>query len=348
MDEVFSLNDYEDLARPHLSDEAYAYISGGAADEVTMADNPDAFRAWRLRPRVLTDVSKVDPSATMLGTPVSIPVALAPVAQQRFAHPHGEVASATGAAEGGTVFCLSTLASCSIEEVAETDASRWFQLYVHPDRKVSEDLMRRAAAAGYGAIVLTVDLPVAGWRERELRGRVGLHVDDLGNLRDLAGGEEGLRTLVEFLIDKAVGWDDIAWAKEVSGLPVVVKGVLTGEDARLVAENGGDAIVVSNHGGRQLDRVPATIEVLEECAEAAAGRVEVYLDGGVRRGTDVLIALALGADAVLIGRPYVYALAAAGATGVAQALRVMREEIENAMALLGVRTVDEVTRAHVV
>jgi (S)-2-hydroxy-acid oxidase len=348
MDGVFSLNDFEELARPHLSDEAYAYIAGGAADEVTMGDNVDAFRGWRLRPRVLTDVSKVDPSASMLGTPVSIPVALAPVAQQRFAHREGEVASAAGAAEVGTVFCLSTLSSCSIEEVAATNAARWFQLYVNPDRKVSEDLMRRAADSGYGAIVLTVDLPVAGWREREFRGLVGMHLDDLGNLHGLPGGEEGLRSLVDDLIDRSLTWDYIARAKDVSGLPVVVKGVLTGEDARLVAENGGDALMVSNHGGRQLDRVSASIDVLEECTEAVAGRVEVYLDGGVRRGTDVLVALALGADAVLIGRPYVYALAAGGRTGVAQALRVMREEIENAMTLLGVRTVDEVTRAHVV
>jgi (S)-2-hydroxy-acid oxidase len=348
MDDVFSLTDFEEAARSSLSDEAYAYIAGGAADEITMGENVAAFRRLRLRPRVLTDVSKLDLAATMLGSPVSMPVALAPVAQQRFAHREGEVASARAAADADTVFCLSTLSSCSIEEVAEANSARWFQLYVNPDRKVSEDLIRRAADSGYGAIVVTVDLPVAGWREREFRGRVGMHVDDLGNLRDLSGGEEGLRTLVDFLIDRSLGWDVIAWAKKISGLPVAVKGILTGEDARLVVENGGDAVIVSNHGGRQLDRTPATIDVLGECAEAVAGRAEIYLDGGVRRGTDVLAALALGADAVFIGRPYVYALACAGTAGVSQALQVMRDEIENAMALLGVRTLTEVTRAHIV
>jgi isopentenyl diphosphate isomerase/L-lactate dehydrogenase-like FMN-dependent dehydrogenase len=348
VDDVFDLKDFEALARPKLSDEAYAYIAGGAADEVSLADNVDAFRAWRLRPRVLVDVSRVDLSTDMLGASVTMPVALAPIAQQRFAHPEAETASAAAAAEAGILFCLSTLSSCSIEEVAETGAGRWFQLYVNRDRRVSEDMMLRAAGSGYEAIVLTVDLPVAGWREREFKAKVGMDLDDLGNLKGLPGGEEGLRKLVDDLLDRSVTWDDIAWAKEVSGLPVVVKGILTGEDARLAAEHGADGIVVSNHGGRQLDRVPAAIDVLEECVDAVGGRARVYMDGGVRRGTDVVTALALGADAVLLGRPYVYALAAGGRDGVVRALRILREEIENAMALLGVVDVASITRAHVV
>jgi isopentenyl diphosphate isomerase/L-lactate dehydrogenase-like FMN-dependent dehydrogenase len=347
VDEVFSLNDFEELARPKLTDEAYAYIAGGAADELTMADNLAAFRALRLRPRVLVDVSSVDPSTDMLGSRVSMPVALAPVAQQRFVHPDAEAPSASAAADGGVVFCLSTLSSCSIEEVASTGAPRWFQLYVNPDRKVSEEMIQRAVASGYGAIVITVDLPVAGWREREFRSKVGMRLGDLGNFRDLPGGSEALRTLVDDLIDRSLTWPDIEWVKEVSGLPVVVKGILTGEDARRAVEHGADAIVVSNHGGRQLDRSPATIDVLEECADALAGGAQVYLDGGVRRGTDVVVALALGADAVLIGRPYVYALGAGGKEGVARALEILRAELENAMALLGVRELGAITRTHV-
>jgi isopentenyl diphosphate isomerase/L-lactate dehydrogenase-like FMN-dependent dehydrogenase len=347
MDEVFSLNDFEELARPKLTDEAYAYIAGGAADELTLTDNLAAFRALRLRPRVLVDVSAVDPSTRMLGSPVSMPVALAPIAQQRFAHPDAEVPSASAAAEAGVVFCLSTLSSCSIEEVASAGGPRWFQLYVNPDRKVSEEMIQRAVASGYDAIVVTVDLPVAGWREREFRSKVGMHLDDLGNLRNLPGGTEALRTLVDDLIDRSLTWGDIGWVKEVSRLPVVVKGILTGEDARRAVEHGADAIVVSNHGGRQLDRSPATIDVVEECADAVAGGAQIYLDGGVRRGTDVVVALALGADAVLIGRPFVYALGAGGQEGVARALEIMRAELENAMALLGVPELGAITRAHV-
>jgi isopentenyl diphosphate isomerase/L-lactate dehydrogenase-like FMN-dependent dehydrogenase len=324
-----------------------AYCSGGAADEITLRDNVAAFRKRKLRPRVLVDVSSVDTTTEFLGTRVSIPVGLAPAALNRLAHPEGEVAAARAAAAANVIFCISTLASYSLEEVGEAAGPRWFQLYLNKDRALSEDMVKRAAADGYSALVLTVDLPVVGYRDREFKDQAEIEPDDFGNLGDLEGGTTDLTSLVNAIHDVSLTWKDLEWLRGLSDMPLVIKGILTPEDARFAVEHGAQGVIVSNHGGRQLDHSPATIDVLEEIVDAVAGRAEVYLDGGVRRGTDVLIALALGARGVFIGRPYLYALAAAGQPGVTRALEIMAAEISNAMTLLGVRSPAELTRAYV-
>jgi isopentenyl diphosphate isomerase/L-lactate dehydrogenase-like FMN-dependent dehydrogenase len=347
LERVFKLDDFETVARPKLTDDALAYIAGGAGDETTMKNNVAAFRRRKLRPRVLVDVTHVDPTTTMLGSTVSMPVGLAPTGFNRFAHPDAELPVARGAADAGVVYCLSTFSSRSLEDVAGAKGSRWFQLYVMEDRSISEGMLVRARDAGYSAVMLTVDLPVVGYRERELRAGDSLTLTQVGNFESVAAPSATLAEIVDLQLDQGLTWADVEWVQDKSGLPVVVKGILTGEDAALAAENGAAGIVVSNHGGRQLDRSPASIDVVEECVEAVGGRAEVYLDGGVRRGVDVVTALALGARAVFIGRPYLYALAAAGQSGVSHALQIVRAEIENAMALLGARTVAEIARAHV-
>lgn len=348
---VFGLGDFERLARDRLDDAAYAYIAGGAGDEVTLAENVAAFRRYRLRPRVMVDVSGIDPSTTFLGTPVPMPVGLAPNAGQKLAHPEGEVATARAAADAGVLMCLSTLSSCSMEEVAAAgDGPRWFQLYVHPDAGITRTFIERAVAAGYRAIVVTVDLPMVGHRERELRHPVTVGDDGgtpLGNFAALDLPAGSLTDVLQGTINASLTWDDLAEVRSQAGIPVLVKGVLTGEDARLAVEAGADGIVVSNHGGRQLDRTIASIDALEEVVQAAGGRAEVYLDSGVRRGTDVVTALALGARGVFIGRPYLYALALDGSEGVSRALALMHAEVTNALGLLGCRTPNEVTRSHV-
>ena len=345
---LVSLLDLEALAEEHLDPAAFAYYAGGAADEVTLRDNAPAWARHRLRPRVLVDVSSVDPATTILGTPVAMPVGVAPTALHGLARDEGEVATARAAARAGVLFCLSSLASRAMEDLAEVDGPRWYQLYAHSDHGITADLVARAAATGFRAIAVTVDLPVFGRRERELRsGFAQPSAEGYGNFAryardgDVAAVTAGLHTSL-------LTWADLAWLREVSPLPLVLKGVLTAEDAGLAVEHGVAGVWVSNHGGRQLDRTPASADVLEEVAEAVAGRAEVYVDGGVRRGTDVLAARALGATAAFVGRPVLYALAAGGEEGVAEALGVVRAELENAMALLGTPTVAEVTRSHAV
>jgi 4-hydroxymandelate oxidase len=340
---ALKLDDFEALARACMDPAAFDYVAGGAGEETTLRDNQAAFGRWHLRPRVLVDVSTVDPSTTLLGTPV----ALEPTARQRLAHPDGEAAVARAAAAAGVLQCVSTMSSCSLEAVAAAAVGpRWFQLYVHKRRDATAALVDRAVAAGYSAIVLTVDFPVPGRRERELRSEFALECGGLGNFPELGGGVEFL-PLMEELHEQRLTWRDLAWIRGLSPLPLVVKGLLTAEDARLAVEHGAAGIIVSNHGGRQLDRTPATIDVLEEVVAAAGGRAEVYLDGGVRRGTDILIALGLGARAVFLGRPHFFALAAGGETGVTTLLEIVRDELVNAMRLLGTPRVADVGRAHV-
>ena len=253
--EALSLRDFEALARECMPPDAYDYYAGGAADEVTLRANTAAFDRRRLRPRVLSGVSSADASARMLGASVSMPVGLAPAALQRLAHPEGELATARAAARTGTIFCLSTMSSCSIEDVAQaTSGDWWFQLYVQKDRGVSEELVRRAAGAGCRAIVLTVDLPVPGYRERELRGGVRLPDHHPGNLDRRSLPDESLLEHIARSFDSSLSWSDLGWVRSLCPLPLVIKGILTAEDALLAAEHGASAIVVSNHGGRQLDR----------------------------------------------------------------------------------------------
>jgi 4-hydroxymandelate oxidase len=349
---VVNLAGFESLARVAMDPAAFDYVAGGAWDEVTLAENEAAWTRRRLRPRVLVDVSRVDPSTTLLGVPVALPVAIAPMAVHGLAHPDAEVATARAAATAGVPFTLSTMSTMSIEEVAAgaPAGTNWFQLYTQADPGRTRELVERAAAAGYSALVLTVDLPRLGYRERDRRS--GFVLPSLGNFRDEApthGGRAGAG--FDRLDDQAAAgltWSDLATIRSWSGLPLVLKGILTAEDARLAVENGADALIVSNHGARQLDRVPAALDVLEEVVAAVAGRTEVWVDGGVRRGLDIAIAIALGARGVLVGRPILWALAAGGEAGVERALAILGEEFEIALALLGAPTPAALTPGHLV
>jgi (S)-2-hydroxy-acid oxidase len=344
--DVFGLNDFEALAKATLPPETWAYISGGSWDEVSLAENVAAFSRRVLRPRVLIDVSAIDMSTTLLGTRVSMPIGFAPAALQGLAHPEGEVVPARVAGRTGLPYLLSTFSSRSIETVAAVGRGlRWFQLYVEKDRHLAERLVHRAAEADFGAIVLTVDLPRPGYRERERR----FPLTDVGAFGNTPKGTDGedYGDFIGSTMDASLSWRDLEWLRSLSPLPLVLKGILTPEDARLAVEAGAAGIVVSNHGGRQLDRAAATIDALEAVVDAVDGRAEVYLDGGVRRGTDVVTALALGARAVFIGRPFLYALAAGGEAGVRRAVELLRDELETAMALLGCPTVAAITRDRV-
>jgi isopentenyl diphosphate isomerase/L-lactate dehydrogenase-like FMN-dependent dehydrogenase len=326
--------DYERLAEEKLDANAHAYFAGGAGDELTLRDNVAAFERRKLRPRVLVDVREVTTATTVLGTEVALPVLIAPLAMQRMAHPDGEEATARAAAAAGTVMCLSSAATCAPGALPAT-GPRWYQVYVWRPRSRTETAIDEAVAAGYSALVLTVDVPYLGRRERDVR--VGFKVPESLEVQgDLFG--EGF--------DASVSWRDLEWVAGY-GLPVVVKGLLTAEDAQLACEHGAAAVVVSNHGGRQLDGVSATLDVLEEVVDAVDGRAEVYFDGGVRRGVDVLKALALGARAVLIGRAMLWGLAVAGEEGVADVLRMFQKELELGLALLGCTSPADVSRAHV-
>ncbi|HWQ23513.1 MAG TPA: alpha-hydroxy acid oxidase [Gaiellaceae bacterium] len=350
MEELLTVDDAERLAEQTVPPDAWGYIAGGAGDERTLRWNREAFDRWRLRYRVLVDVSAVSTATTVLGTPVSMPVLVAPMAFQQIAHEEGELATARGAAAAGTLMCLSTVATATPAEVAAAapDAPRWLQIYVFRDREVSDQVIAQALEAGFSALVLTADLPVYGIRHREARAGFEAPEDAVPALvaaRARGGGTEHHHTLD--LLDPGLQWDYVAELRERWGVPVIVKGLVTAEDARLACEHGAAAVVVSNHGGRQLDGAIPSLEALPEVVEAVGDRAEVYLDGGVRRGTDVVTALALGARAVLVGRPVLYGLAFGGAKGVEQVLGILHDELENALALLGCRSPEEVTRAHV-
>ena len=346
------VEEFEEAARQRLPQMVFDYYAGGAGDEWTLAENRRAFDRWVLRPRILNDVSEVDLSTEVLGREVSFPVLLAPTALQRMAHREGELASARAAAAAGTLMVLSTISTFSLEEVAATGVARWFQLYVHRDRGLTEDLVRRAEAAGYGAIVLTVDAPFLGRRYRDERNRFSLPPGiALANLATVsvprtARGSD-LSAYFGSELDPTLSWRDVEWLRSLSPLPLALKGILTAEDAAQAVDAGVEAIVVSNHGGRQLDGVPATIDVLPEVVEAVAGKAEVLIDGGVRRGADVLKAVALGAKAVLIGRPCLWGLAVDGEAGVGRVLELLRQELTLAMALAGCPSVKAVDRSAV-
>jgi len=350
---IVRLEDFEELAREHLPVAAYDYFAGGACDEVTLRDNRDAFDRVRLLGRVLRDVSGRSLATSVLGRSISMPVMIAPVAMQRLAHDDGELAVARAASASGTLTIASTLATSSIEDIAAAaGGATWFQLYVYKDRGLTADLVRRAEASGCGAVVLTVDGQVWGKRYRDVRSGFALTPGlTLANLaaagldRFPEGGDgSGLAAYVTSLLDPSLDWNDVAQLVASTSLPVVVKGILHPDDARLAVAHGAAAVFVSNHGGRQLDGSPATMDVLESVVDAVDGRAEVYLDGGVRRGTDVIKAIALGARAVAIGRPAVWALAAGGQRGVSQMLAMLREECDIALALCGAATPADLTR----
>ena len=349
--EPINVADFERLAAEKLERGPLDYFAGGAGDELTLRENVAAWGHWRLRPRVLTDVREVSTATEVLGKPASMPVLVAPVAYQRMAHPEGEAGMAAGAAEAGTAMCLSTLSNTRPADVAAAapGGRHLFQLYAFNDPGVTRALIDEAVGAGFEAILVTVDAPPGGNRERDRRNGFTMP-SELGTpgLTAATGGERELTIEEVFaLMSHSLTWADVADLASECSLPVFVKGLLTAEDAELALDHGAAGVVVSNHGGRQLDRALATADALPEIADALDGRAALLVDGGIRRGIDVATALALGADAVLVGRPALWGLAWAGREGVAGVLGLLREELRLALALLGCTSPAELTRAHV-
>jgi 4-hydroxymandelate oxidase len=350
-----NLHDYEQLARERLPQMVFEYYFGGSEDEVTLRENRLCWQRWRLRPRVLVDVATRDLGTTVLGHSTLLPVLTAPCAFNALAHPDGELAVARAAGAAGVIQVVSTAGTYSLEEVAAAapGATRWFQLYCYRDRDVTKWLVERAVAAGYQALCLTVDAPLVGRRERDARNRFGLppgmtwkNLEGVG-LDRMEAGDEGsaLVRYISEIWDASLTWEAIEWLRGLSPLPLVIKGILTAEDARRAVDHGAAGIIVSNHGGRQLDGTLATGEALGGVVDAVGGQAEVLVDGGIRRGSDILKALALGARAVLIGRPYLWALAASGQSGVAHILDILRDELDLDMALAGCPTIASIDRS---
>ncbi|XP_010538538.1 PREDICTED: peroxisomal (S)-2-hydroxy-acid oxidase GLO5 [Tarenaya hassleriana] len=355
MEEITNVMEFEKLAKEKLPKMVYDYNASGAEDQWTLAENRNAFSRILFRPRILVDVSEIDVSATVLGFKISMPIMIAPTAMQKMVHPDGEIATARAASAAGTIMTLSSWGTCSVEEVSSTGPGiRFFQLYVYKDRNVVIQLVRRAERAGFKAIALTVDTPKLGRRESDIKNRFALppHLSlknfeglDLGKIDRTS--DSGLASYVAGQVDRSLCWKDVKWLQTITSLPILVKGVLTAEDARMAVQSGVAGIIVSNHGARQLDYVPATIMALEEVVKAVEGRLPVFLDGGVRRGTDVFKALALGASGVFVGRPTVFSLAVGGEEGVRKMLQMLGDEFELTMALSGCRSLDEITRNHI-
>jgi 4-hydroxymandelate oxidase len=355
-----SVEDYQRLARDRVASDVWDFIEGGAEAERTVAANRLAFDRVRLRPRVLTDVSSCDTRTSLFGTPVATPLAIAPTAYQRLVDPEGEVATARGARAAGALFVVSMFASRTIEDIAAAGSGSsplWLQLYWLARRDVMADLIGRAERAGYGAIVLTVDVPRMGRRWRDMRNGFAIRADVaavnidsilMASAHRRDAGRSALAAHTAQSFDPSVTWADLAWVRQQTALPIVLKGILTAQDAARAADHGIDAVIVSNHGGRQLDGVVASLDALPEVVDAVAGAYPVLFDGGVRRGTDAFAALALGADAVLLGRPPLWGLAAAGEQGVAGVLRMVTEELAHTMALSGRASVADIDRSAVV
>lgn len=345
MDRIFSLDEFEPLARERMDPQGFDYVAGGSWDEVSLRESVDAWRRRRFIPRVLTNVSSVDTAGSFLGRPAAIPVAMAPMAVQGLAHPEGEVEAVRGAAAAGIPFTLSTTSSRTIEDVAAAapDSERWFQLYLIGSPAHSRSLVERATAAGYRAIMLTVDLPVVGYRPRDLRSDFAFPA--------LAHAEAGVDTAsrygpIDDQHELGLGWHLVEEIRGWTDLPLVLKGILSPQDAVRAADLGVDAIIVSTHGGRQLDRVIATADALPPIVDAVAGKTEIWVDGGVRSGLDVLTAFALGATGTLVGRPLYWALAAGGAAGIQRAAAILREEIATGLTLLGVERPDRLGHSY--
>jgi 4-hydroxymandelate oxidase len=348
-----NLHEVEQLARERLPAPVYDYYAGGAGDELTVAENRRAFDRRVLLPRMLVDVSRRDLRLTLLGAELAAPILVAPMAFQRLAHPDGELGTARAAGSLGLLLTASTFATHSLEEIAAAATGPlWFQLYVHQDRGITQDLVQRAEAAGYRALVLTVDVAEIGRRERDERNgfrlspnlRVANFLPDSSDpLQSEAEGSR-LRAFIHGMRDAAFSWHDLEWLRSLTGLPLILKGILRADDARRAVDHGALGIVVSNHGGRQLDGAMASLDALPAIADAVGDRIAVLLDGGVRRGTDILKALALGARAVMVGRPVLWGLAVDGQAGAERVLELLKSELDLAMALAGTPTLSNITR----
>ena len=338
-----SLADFEPAARKSMPHDVYEYVASAAGEELTLRENEAAFDRIKLRPRVLRDVAKLDTRVKIFGETLAHPVLLAPTAYQRMSHPEGELATARGAGEAGAVFILSTSGTASVEEcVAASSAPVWFLLYWQSDRAFNESLVARIEASGAKALGVTVDTPVLGDRRRQYRAGFELPADVVTpHLNDRNTGLRGVGTPGRTVLT----WRDVEWLRSLTKMPFVLKGILDPDDAARAIDAGADAIIVSNHGARNLDTLPATIDALPAIVERVAGRIPVLMDGGIRRGTDVIKSLAFGATAVLIGRPYVYALAVGGAAAVTHCVDLLRRELEMAMALTGRASIAEIDRS---
>lgn len=347
-----SLRDFEAIAMSSIGRMAFDYYAGGADDEITLYENTAAWGRARMLYRVLADVAERSVGCTVLGHELSMPVLAAPTAFHRMAHDDGELATVRATTGAGTAMILSSLSTVDVEDVlAAASGPVFFQLYLYRDRAISHELIDRVTAAGCRAVVLTVDAPLLGNRERDVRNRFelpeGISIRNLtarGPLACASDGGSGLAKFVRDHQDPGLRWEHLEWLRSITDLPIVLKGICRRDDAMRAFDEGVSAIVVSNHGGRQLDTSPATFDVLPGICEAVAGRGEVWVDGGIRRGTDVLKALACGATATLIGRPILWGLAAGGQEGVEEVWRLMAEELDLAMALAGCRDLSEVTR----
>jgi 4-hydroxymandelate oxidase len=347
---------FEPMARRRLSRMAYDYVRSGGGDEISMRENRAGFERLQLEPSVLVDVSQIDTRVNLFGSEFESPILLAPVAYHRLYHAEGEVGTARGASAAGAGLVISTFTTTSIDEIARnTRQPIWFQLYVQRDREFTKDMVQRAVASGCKAVCITADTPVLGNRYGQLsfglpKGMECVHLRELRapgaaqitQVQAPQGHKTQRANIYDTLFDPSFNWNDLEWLRSVAGVPVLVKGVLSAADGKLAVSRGADGVIVSNHGGRNLDTVPATIDALPRVVDAVAGRIPVMLDSGIRRGTDVLMALALGAKAVFIGRPYVYGLAAGGAKGVERVISILRDELERAMALTGRRSIAEI------
>ncbi len=332
--EFYSLSDFEKPARENMSAMAWEYLASGAADEFTLSWNSESFKKIKLNPRMLTDVSSIDTRVELFGQRLPFPILLAPVGMQRLYHPEGETAAVRGAGEAEAVYVVSSYANTSVEEIAAVaTAPIWFQLYLQPDRVVTKELVQRAVAAGCRALCVTVDLPVIGVRNRMERARFEVP------------SELDVPHMMENFTGSPATWDDVDWLLSFAEVPVVLKGILHPLDAEIAVKQGVGGMIVSNHGARDLDSTPATIEALPAVVDAVAGRIPVLMDGGIRRGTDVLKAIAYGANAVLIGRPFAFGLGAAGSKGVTRVVDILRTEFEKAMALCGRSTIASIDRS---
>ena len=349
--EPVNVADFQELARARLPQATYDYITTGSTDEVTLRENVAAFQRIRILPPLLTGLAEVNTATTLLTQEIAMPILLAPVAGQSLYHRQGALAAARAAAAARTILGVSSSAGSSVEEIAAaSQGAKWFQLYVPQDRLVARKLLERAERAGYKAIIVTVDLGER--KDADRRNRFALPQNVLlKHLRDMGFVVTDRMTYAELLAfndqawDPALSWEFFDWLRTVTRLPLIIKGVLRADDAKKAVSLGLDGIIVSNHGGRRLDGVPASIEQLPQVVEAVNGQAEVYLDSGIRRGTDVFKALALGAKAVLIGRPYAWALAADGEAGVKKVLELLREELESAMLATGCATIGDINRS---
>jgi 4-hydroxymandelate oxidase len=350
--ELASLADFEKAARRHMTEMAYEYASGGAGDELTLRWNHDAYSDIKLRNKVLVDVSKIDTTVKLFGTEYAHPILLAPTAYHKLMHREGEVATARGAGAAKAGMIISSFATAKLEDIARAATGPlWFQLYVQPDRGFTKALVERAQAAGCRALCLTVDTPVLGARNRETRigfklpaGMTRENLADLNAQVASATHRPPEGQIYSAVLEPRLTWKDVEWLRSFAKVPVLLKGILDPDDAKHAVESGASGIIVSNHGARNLDTVPATITVLPPVADAVRGRIPIIIDGGIRRGTDVLKAIAFGANAVAIGRPYLYGLAVNGSDGVSRVVDILKTELEMAMALTGRTTVPSIDR----